>query len=128
MIYSDNRDGIWQRKMYHANNEKQKTTNDERNKTTKSRKNQNIQREGNIQMLGNIGSGHHQISGDERKNFKRIPQENEKITRNQTISQKSHQRNKYLGCPPRKVLGNILKVDKRTSTNEPENEKTHNDA
>ena len=32
-------DGIWHRKMCHANNEKHKTTNDRRNKTPKSRKN-----------------------------------------------------------------------------------------
>ena len=31
-----------------------------------------------------MGSGHYQISGDERKNLKRISQENEKITGNQT--------------------------------------------
>ena len=31
-------------------------------------KNQNVRRTGNLKALGNIGSGHHQISGDERKN------------------------------------------------------------
>ena len=54
--------------MYHAYNEKRKTTKDGRNRSTKSRKNQNAQRKGNLQILGNIGSRHHQISGDEGKN------------------------------------------------------------
>ena len=54
--------------MPHANNEKRKTTFDERNRTTKSRKNQNAWRKGNLQILGNTGSGHHQINGDEGKN------------------------------------------------------------
>ena len=59
---------------------------------------------------------------------KRVSQANKKNTRNQIISQKSHQRDKCLGCPPSKILGIILKVDEgRTSTNEPENKKT-NDA
>ena len=31
-------------------------------------KNRNIRRKCNLQILGNIGSGHHQTSGDERKN------------------------------------------------------------
>ena len=56
--------------------------------------------------------------GRERKYLKRIPQENEKTTQNQTTKQKSHQRDKHLVT--------ILKMDgKRTSTNGPENKKTH---
>ena len=52
------------------------------------------------------------------KNYKRVSQESEKTTRNQTTWQKSHQRDKYLGCPPRKILGMILKEDEGiTSTN-----------
>ena len=31
-------------------------------------KNQKAQRKGNLQILENIGSGHHQTSGDVRKN------------------------------------------------------------
>ena len=54
--------------MCHANNEKRETTHDGRNRTTKLRKNQDAQRKGNLQILGNIGSGYHQTSGDERKN------------------------------------------------------------
>ena len=55
-------------------------TNDERNKTTKSRKNQNARRKGNLKIFRNTGSGHHQTSGDERRNKKRVTQENEKTT------------------------------------------------
>ena len=76
-------DGIWHRKMCHANKEQRKTINDGRNRTTKSRKNQNSQRKVNLQILGDIGSGHHQTCGDERKKLnkkKRIPQENKKTT------------------------------------------------
>ena len=56
--------------MCHANNEKRKTTNDGRNRTIKSRKNQNTRTKGNLQVLGNTGSGPHQTSGDERKKIK----------------------------------------------------------
>ena len=45
-----------------------------------------------------------------KRKEKRIHLENKKTTRNQTIKQKSHQRDEYLGCPPRKILGTILKV------------------
>ena len=34
----------------------------------KTKQNQNDDRKGNLQILGNIGSGHHQTSGDVRKN------------------------------------------------------------
>ena len=53
--------------MFHVNKEKWKTTNDGRNRTTKSRKNQNAKRKENLEILGNIGSGHHQTCGDGRK-------------------------------------------------------------
>ena len=45
---------------------------------------------------------------NERKNKKRIPQENEKTTRNQTTKQKSHQRN-YLTAPLVRYSGPFLK-------------------
>ena len=48
-----------------------------------------------------------------RKQLKRIPQEDEKTTRNQTTQQKPHQSDKYLGCAPRKILGTILNVDEK---------------
>ncbi len=50
-IQSGHRDGIWHRKMFHANNEKQKMTNDGRNKNSKLRKNQTFWRKGNLQIL-----------------------------------------------------------------------------
>ena len=56
-------------KLCHANNEKRKTTYEGRNGTTKSRKNQNARRIGNLQILGNIGSGHNQRSGNKPNNI-----------------------------------------------------------
>ena len=64
---------------------KEENINNGRNTTAKSRKNQKARRKENLQILGNIGSWHRQTSGDERKNFKRISQGNEKTTRNKTI-------------------------------------------
>ena len=46
-----------------------------------------------------------------------------------TIKQKSHQRDKHLGCLPCKILRTFLEVNKgRISTNETENKKTNDDA
>ena len=45
-----------------------KMRNNRRNRTTKSRNNQNTRRKENLQILRNIGSGHHHTSGFERKN------------------------------------------------------------
>ena len=70
-------------------------TTDGRNRTTKSRKNQNAWRKGNLLILKDIGSGHHQTNEDEKEK-KRISQKNEKTTRNKTILQKSHKRDKHL--------------------------------
>ena len=47
---------------------------DGRNRTSKSRQNQNARRNGNLQIHGNIGSGHPETLGGERKNEKRVPQ------------------------------------------------------
>ena len=47
-------------------------------KTAESRKNQKTWRKGKSQVLGNIGSGYHQIREDENNNNKRAPQINEK--------------------------------------------------
>ena len=65
-------------------------------------------RKGNLQILGNIGSGHHQIYRYERINDKRIPHDNEKTTQNQTTEQKFQQKDKYQDCPLRKILETIL--------------------
>ena len=51
----------------HTNNEKRKTTHNGRIRSTKSRKTQKAQRKGNLQLLRNIRSRHHQINGEERK-------------------------------------------------------------
>ena len=104
---------------YLASDKKRKITNDGRNRTTIWRKNQNTYSKGNGWVLGNIGSGHHQTSEDERKkHLWKVSQKKEKTTRKQTIQQKQHQRDKYLGYPPREMLGIILKViEGRTSTN-----------
>ena len=46
----------------------------------------NHRTKGNLQIFGNIRSGHHQTWVDGRKFFlKRVSQENEKATRNQII-------------------------------------------
>ena len=58
--------------------------------------NQNAWRKGKLQVLRNIGSGHHQTSRDERKNQKRVPQMNVKTSGNQALWQKFHQRDKHL--------------------------------
>ena len=66
------------------------------------------------------------INVAEMKN--KIPQEKKKTIRNETAMQKSHQRDKYLSCPPRNILGTILEVNQtRTPTNGPENKKIHDD-
>ena len=67
--------------MCHANNEKWKQ---HRTTKPKKKKNQNAQRNGNLQILGNIRSRRYQTCGDKIKNKKRTPQGNEKTTQNQT--------------------------------------------
>ena len=76
-IQSGYKNGIQNRQMCHANYEKWEKTNNSRNRTARSIKNQNTGRKGNLQLLRNIGSEHHQISRDERK----IQQESLKRTR-----------------------------------------------
>ena len=71
--------------------------NNVRMKTAESGKYQNTCWEGKLQILGNIGSGHDQTSGDERKNNKSVLQTKEKTSRNQPMQQKSYERNKPLG-------------------------------
>ena len=78
-IHLGHRDGIRLGKMCHANNEKRETTHDGRNRTTKPRKDQNPRRKGNLQILGDIESGHHQTNGVEGKKFKIWSQETRKL-------------------------------------------------
>ena len=75
----------------------------------------------------NIRSGHHQTCGEERKK-KRLPQMNEKASRNQTLHQESHQTDKHLGCLPCKIRRTIFKMGKRTQTNRPEEKKADDNA
>ena len=50
-------------------------------------KNQKARWKGNLQVFGNIGSGHHQTSGNERKNFlKEISGEQESFSKNKFCS------------------------------------------
>ena len=52
-----------------------------------------------------------------------------KTTWDKTLLQELCQRDKYLGCLPRRTLGTILEVDqRRTQTNGLENKKTNDDA
>ena len=78
-IQSGYRNGIRHRKMCHANTEKRKKTNSGRSKTAKSRKNQKFQRKRRLQVLGNIGSGHHQTSEDEKKKQKQYLSRSRKL-------------------------------------------------
>ena len=50
---------------------------------------------------------------NERHDPKRISQENAKTTRDKTLQQKPHQRNKYLGCAPCQIFGTLSQVDQR---------------
>ena len=66
-ILSRYRDGIWHRKIYPANKEKRETTYEWRNRNYHTKKRSVARRKGNVQILGNVGSGNHLISGDEKK-------------------------------------------------------------
>ena len=77
--------------MYHAHYVKWKKTNNRRNTSAESRKNQKTRRKGKYQVLGDIGSGHHKTSEDERKNNERLSQMNEESSCNRTQKQKSYQ-------------------------------------
>ena len=49
--------------------------------------------------------------------------------RNPVLQRKYHQKNKHMGCPPCKLLGTLLEMDKGgTSTNGPGEKKTKDDA
>ena len=65
--------------MCYANNEKQEITHDGRNRATKPIKNQNAQSKRNLQVLGNIRSGHNKKCGDERKNLKEYLRKTRKL-------------------------------------------------
>ena len=109
-------------KMYH--NEKRKTTNDGTNRTIKSRKNRTLGEKETFEYLGILDA-----NTIKQAEMEKSISEEEKTTPNKSIWQKPHQRNKNLVCPLCKIFGTILKMDKgRTSTNEPENRKTKDEA
>ena len=69
--------------MCHASNEKWEKTLDGRNGTTKCRKKSERSEK---RKVGNIGSRHHQTSGDERKKFKNAPGERESYSKQDYIA------------------------------------------
>ena len=81
-------------------------------KNNQMKKNQNTRRKRNLQKLRNIGSGRHQTSGDGKKVFKKTSGEQENYLIPNYIAEISL-KDKYRGCPSRKILGKILKVDER---------------
>ena len=85
-IKREYRNGICRKKMRHAYNERRKITINAMNKTTKSRKNQNAWRKGNLQLVGKVGTGHHQTSEDERNSFKNILDERENYSKVKSIA------------------------------------------
>ena len=79
-------------------------------RTSKLRKNQNTGRKWKLQVLKNIGVRmikQWEMKEKMRKVFQR------KISQNQTRRQKSQQKDKLWGSSSRKILGTILKMNKR---------------
>ena len=70
--------------MCHAYNEEWKKRNNRISKTVGSGKLRSLPRK-NWRIFWNIGSRHHQTSKDERDNYQRIPQKNEKTSRNKAF-------------------------------------------
>ena len=121
-IQSRYRNGIWHRKMCHVSNEKREMSHDRRNHhhhhhvalvarisltlschsdgTTKSRKNQNAERKETSKYLGILEADTIKQVEMKEKIKKRVYQENQKATWDETIWQESYQRDKYLGCDP----------------------------
>ena len=62
-----------------------------------------------------------------KEKIKRVSQKNQKINRDKHQLQELCQRDKYLGCSTRKILGVILEVD-QVRTNRPENKKINDHA
>ena len=65
-------------------------------------------REGKLNVLCHIGSGHNQTCRNKRKKKKIQHQTNEKASQNQAPQQNFHQIAKLMGCSPYKVLWSIL--------------------
>ena len=116
--------------MCHVHNEKGKREKKWKAWNSQIRKESECRgKERRLQVLGNIGSRHHQTNGDERRNKKRVSQKNVKTSQNKILLQKSHQKDKNLGNPPSKILGTILKMIKGgTQTNRPEDKNVNDNA
>ena len=107
-----------------------KTKNNWRNRRTKSRKNQCARRKRNLQVLVNVGSGHHQTPSNKHRWKK-----NEYLRRTKKLLETKLYSSRNLikvintwAVPSSKILGTILKVEEgKTSTNRPENKKTNDD-
>ena len=91
--------------MRHPSNEKWQTTHNGRSRIAKSSSHQN-DREKKNKFLGILET-------DTIKQAKMKEKEEQKITRDKTLLWEHCQRDKYLGCPPRKIFGAILWVDQR---------------
>ena len=82
-------------------------------KIVKRTHNKQTNKQTNKQIIIIIGGWHHQTSANKRHDPKRITQENEKTTQDETLQQKPHQRNKYLGCAPSQIFVTLSQVDQR---------------
>ena len=98
--------------MCHADNEKWENINRKRNRTAKSRKNQDAWRERKLQVIRNIGSGHHQSSGNEGILKNLYLRRTRKLFKTKALRQKFHQSDKCIGSSICKILRTILKTDK----------------
>ncbi len=59
-----------------------------------------------------------------KEKVRKVLQTNEKVSRNEALKLKSHQKDKHLGSLPCKILGTILKTYERgTQTKCPEDKK-----
>ena len=107
------------RKMRYVDAEKWKMGNNGRNRTAKSRKNRNVWRE-KLRVFRRLEADTIKQAEMKEKNKKRVLQTNEKMSQNQSLQQKSHQRDEHLSSPPCKILETILKMNKvGTQTNWP---------
>ena len=76
--------------------------------------------EGTLQVCVNIENEYHQIKRDKKESEKSTLEE-------QTLQQKSHQRNKNFVSSPFKILWSILKIDHRGSKTNRTRDKKGND-
>ena len=88
-----------------------------------------FEEKGNYNYLGILKTDIIEQEDVKEKHNIRLYHANEKTSRNQDLQQKYHQREKHLRIPPLKILGTILKMDKRgTHINGTVDEKIDDDA